>query len=71
MYSPPTGSPISPYSVTNTSTILLQNMLSNTMYTISLCACTAGACGPDVVVTATTPSGEVLCDDTVNGFTVY
>ncbi|KAL5476198.1 hypothetical protein EMCRGX_G026114 [Ephydatia muelleri] len=56
MYSPPTGSPTSPYSVTNTSTILLQNMLSNTMYTISLCACTAGACGPDVVVTATTPS---------------
>ena len=36
------------------------------MYTIFLRACTAGGCGPNAVVTAITPPGEVLCDNTIN-----
>ena len=66
MYSPPIGSPLSPYSVTNTSNLLLQNMLNNTVYTISLCACTAGGCGPNVVITVMTPPGEDLYDHSID-----
>ncbi|KAL5487029.1 hypothetical protein EMCRGX_G019584 [Ephydatia muelleri] len=54
-YSPSSGFPSSPCNVSNVTTLLLQNLLNNTQYSIFVCALTMGGYGPIISVSATTP----------------
>ncbi|KAL5497494.1 hypothetical protein EMCRGX_G013970 [Ephydatia muelleri] len=53
-YTPLSGFPSSPFNVSNATALLLQNLWSNTQYTLSVCAFTMGGCGPSISVSATT-----------------
>ena len=59
-YTPSIGFPQSPYISSNATSLLLQNLLNNTEYNISLCAFTSGRCGPGVSGTNTTLRGREM-----------
>ena len=58
-YSPSSGFPSSPCNVSNVTTLLLQNLLNNTQYSIFVYALTRGGYGPNISVSATTPRGKL------------
>ena len=59
-YTPAIGFPQSPYITSNATSLLLQNLLNSTIYTISLCAFTTGICGPGVSGTNMTLRGREM-----------
>ena len=63
-YSPPTGFPASPFNITaNASTFhVLNNLLSNTSYTISVSALNAAGCSKKTFLTARIPKGNAFVD---------
>eukprot|EP00731_Ephydatia_muelleri_P003801 Em0001g3801a len=56
-YTPSRGFPPSPYNISNATTLLLQNLLNNTEYSIFLCAFTDAGCSLNVTRNATTFPG--------------
>ena len=63
MYTPSRGIPSSPYNTSNT-TLLLQNLLNNTEYSIFVCAFTAVGCSLNIATNATTFPG--MCTTLLN-----
>lgn len=59
-YSPSVGYPPSPYNVSTITDFLLQNLLNDTLYSISLFAFTTGGCGPNITGIAKTYPGNMM-----------
>ena len=58
-YTPSRGLPSSPYNISKATTLLLQNLLNNTEYSIFVCAFTAVGCSLNITARATTLPGKM------------